>query len=55
MCVTSLDAYYFLTGICVVIGILWLFWKKKSVHSLQYISRSAWKIPENIVRKIVFN
>ena len=54
-CVTLFDAYYLLTVVCVIIGILWLFWKKKTVYNLQYVSKSAWKIPENIVKKIVFD
>jgi hypothetical protein len=54
-CATTFDAYYLLTGICISIGILWLYWKKKTVYNLQFLSKTTWKIPENTIRKIVFS
>ncbi len=54
-CIVTLDAYFFQTAICVVIGIIWIIWKKNTINGLQHLAKSCWKIPDSVVRKIVSN
>ena len=42
-CVTTLDGYYIESGICAVIGVLWLLWQHKRIRRIQALSPSAWK------------
>ncbi|KAK3609670.1 hypothetical protein CHS0354_035955 [Potamilus streckersoni] len=42
-CVTTLDGYYIEAFICVVIGFLWLQWRKHKVHQLDALDKSHWK------------
>uniref|UniRef100_A0A8D8UEW4 Acetyl-coenzyme A transporter 1 n=1 Tax=Cacopsylla melanoneura TaxID=428564 RepID=A0A8D8UEW4_9HEMI len=43
-CVTQLDGYYIEILLCSVIGYLWLFWGKRTIHHLQSRSSSAWQV-----------
>ena len=48
VCSTSIDGYFIETGICVVIGILWLLWKRKTLVNLQNLKEDAWKVSNNV-------
>ncbi|KAK3609668.1 hypothetical protein CHS0354_035954 [Potamilus streckersoni] len=42
-CVTTVDGYYVESFACVVIGFLWLQWRKRKVHQLDTLDLSHWK------------
>lgn len=43
-CLLAIDAFYFLTALCIVFGVVWLYRNKKSMYDLQSLPKSAWKI-----------
>lgn len=42
-CITNIDGYYIETVICVIIGFLWLKWKRQAVSQLQDEHPKTWK------------
>ncbi|KAL3862609.1 hypothetical protein ACJMK2_008565 [Sinanodonta woodiana] len=42
-CVTTVDGYYIESFACVIIGFLWLQWRKRKVRQLDALDQSHWK------------
>ena len=43
-CLTLMDAFYMLTGVCTLIGFVWLYKFKKTCLNLQALPKDSWKI-----------
>ncbi|RWS09377.1 acetyl-coenzyme A transporter-like protein [Dinothrombium tinctorium] len=43
VCNVTLDGYYVLTAICIILGLFWLKWGKNRVKKIQLLPPSAWK------------
>lgn len=43
-CNILVDGYYVESVICIVLGILWLLWKRKTITNLQSLGENAWKV-----------
>ncbi|XP_037046503.1 acetyl-coenzyme A transporter 1 [Bradysia coprophila] len=43
-CTISIDGYYLECGICLVYALLWYFWGKSKIRTLQKLPPKAWKI-----------
>ena len=41
-----MDGYYVESVICVVLGFLWLLWRRRSLTHLQNLKDSAWKVSQ---------
>nr|XP_039263177.1 acetyl-coenzyme A transporter 1-like [Styela clava]XP_039263178.1 acetyl-coenzyme A transporter 1-like [Styela clava] len=44
-CITHIDGYYIEAFICLILGLIWLWWKRNSVEKLQHLSSVHWKCP----------
>ncbi|XP_046572615.1 acetyl-coenzyme A transporter 1-like [Haliotis rubra] len=44
-CTTTMDGYYIESVACVIVGFIWLIWKKGTVKHLDSLDLSAWKCP----------
>ncbi|XP_048250112.1 acetyl-coenzyme A transporter 1-like [Haliotis rufescens] len=44
-CNTTMDGYYIESVACVILGLIWLVWKKSTVKRLDSLDLSAWKCP----------
>ncbi|XP_069115079.1 acetyl-coenzyme A transporter 1-like [Argopecten irradians] len=42
-CVITTDGYFIESIVCVVIGFLWLLWRRRKLHQLDSLPQSAWK------------
>jgi hypothetical protein len=45
-CVVEVDAFYVLTIICAILGVLWIYKFKSVISYLQSLSKQDWKITE---------
>ena len=44
VCRPYIEAYYIETGICTLIGIIWLIWKRRTLLRLQALPIVAWQV-----------
>lgn len=43
-CETVIDGYYIESSVCIVLGFLWLLWRRHSLTRLQNMREKAWKV-----------
>ena len=46
-CIINVDAFYFITGLCTIIGLFWFVYYRKTMNSLQSLPKTAWKISKS--------
>lgn len=47
VCQSYIDAYYIEVTVCTIAGVLWFFWKYRTLNHLQSLPVSQWQIRKN--------